>query len=220
VKQNDIEDIIEDRFHGSACVCGAISTLQYPLLPEEDEYVQKCVLKRRMEFTAGRTAARMAMKKLDIAPTAIPRGEKNNPIWPWTLIGSISHCDNTCLCVIADKTKYSSIGVDIEELHRVQLELFPSIFSNDEITVLNKLQNKDLAFHATAGFSIKEAFYKFQYPITRQWLGFKDVEVVVSSDKISLEIVSKAKIKNILPKYDCFFYSRNNLVVTGVFACR
>jgi len=220
MKRNDIETIIEDRFHGSSCVFSAISTLQAPLLPEEEEYIRKCVLKRRMEFTAGRTAARMAMKKMGITSTTIPRGENNMPIWPWPLIGSISHNDNICLCVVADKTKYSSIGVDIEDLHRVQSELFPSIFSNDEIKILDKLHDEELAFQATAGFSIKEAFFKFQYPITRQWLGFKDVEVAVSSDKISLEIVSKAKIRNILPQYNCFCYSGKNFVVTGVFACK
>ena len=214
----EIEFFFEGRFPGVACVCATIDAMQLPLFPEEDEYVCKCVMKRRREFTAGRSAARLAMKKLGITPSVIPRGSHNEPLWPKALAGSISHADDICICVLALKKHYSAIGVDIENPARMQASFFSLIFSETEIMQLVDYENEILPFHATAAFSAKEAFFKFQYPLTRQWLNFKDSKVSIHGDKIDITLSPKALTKGLLPIYHGVLKITDKLIVTGFLA--
>jgi 4'-phosphopantetheinyl transferase EntD len=78
------------------------------------------------------------------------------------------------------------------------------VFTENEKVYLNVLTGRKLEEQSTAIFSIKEAFYKFQHPLTKTFLDFLDVEVslpsmdkvVVISDEISLDsMIRKNKIK-------------------------
>lgn len=214
----DIENFFEQSCPATACICAPVADLQFPLFPEETEYILKCVSKRRREFIAGRSAVRLAMKKLGVPVVAIPRGEQNEPIWPESLTGSISHTNEVCLCVIGSKKRYSAIGVDIEDPKRIESSLFPSIFSDTELKRLENFKDEELALHATALFSAKEAFFKLQHQLTHQWIGFKDVEVCINDDKIELVLVPKAQTKALLPKYHGLVHMASNFIVTGFFS--
>lgn len=217
MNSKDIENFFEKSYPATACICASVADLQFPLFPEEKEYILKCVSKRKKEFIAGRSAARLAMKKLDVPAEAVPRGEQNEPIWPDSLTGSISHTDEICLCVIGSREHYSAIGIDIEDPKRIESSLFPSIFSDTELKRLEDFKDEELALHATALFSAKEAFFKLQHQLTGQWMGFKDVEVSINGDKIELVLLPKAQTKNLLPKYHGLVHAANNFIVTGFF---
>ena len=42
---------------------------------------------------------------------------------------------------------------------------------------MSSLAPEAIGVEATLFFSAKESFYKCQYPLTQQWVGFQDVEV-------------------------------------------
>src|ERR1700744_4974113 len=52
------------------------------LFPGEEAAVARAVAKRRQEFTTGRACARVALTRLGLPPSPIPRGERGDPQWP------------------------------------------------------------------------------------------------------------------------------------------
>jgi len=49
-------------------------------------------------------------------------------------------------------------------------------------------------------FSAKECFYKLQYPLTKQWLGFQDAAIRVNLDKKSFKVTLLKKASPLFPK--------------------
>jgi 4'-phosphopantetheinyl transferase EntD len=160
--------------------------------------------KRLSDFSTGRYCAEKALELLRIYDVIIPIGEDREPIWPDGIVGSISHCDSLVGAIVAKKSEHISLGLDIEEIGRVTSDLWDLVFTENEKVYLNVLTGRKLVEQSTAIFSIKEAFYKFQHPLTKTFLDFLDVEVslpsmdkvVVISDEISLDsMIRKNKIK-------------------------
>ena len=70
-----------------------------------------------------------------------------------------------------------SVGVDVETIGRLEQKLWPTLFTEREADYFKSLPPETVALETTLFFSAKESFYKCQYPITREWVGFQDVEV-------------------------------------------
>jgi 4'-phosphopantetheinyl transferase EntD len=160
--------------------------------------------KRLTDFSTGRYCAIKALEQLGIKDAIIPIGDEREPIWPEGIVGSISHCDSLVGAIVSKKSEHISLGLDIEEIGRVTPDLWDLVFTENEKVYLNVLTGRKLEEQSTAIFSIKEAFYKFQHPLTKTFLDFLDVEVslpsmdkvVVISDEISLDsMIRKNKIK-------------------------
>lgn len=144
----------------------------FPLSPNQ-QYSQK----RLSDFSTGRYCAIKALEKLGIKDVHIPIGEDRAPVWPEGIVGSISHCDSLVGAIVAKNSDHISLGLDIEEIGRVTPDLWDLIFTQKEKDFLINLSDRELQEKSTAIFSIKEAYYKFQYPITKTYLDFLDVEV-------------------------------------------
>jgi 4'-phosphopantetheinyl transferase EntD len=158
-----------------------ISRTDGPLWPEEAVRVARAVPVRQREFVAGRVLARQALALLGGPQTAIPAGEDRLPCWPPGYTGSISHSRQVAAAAVARLTDVAAIGIDIEEIGRVRTELAPQIASPAELAgQLTRLPDRQVALGVI--FSAKEAFYKAQFPITRRFLGFLDVEVDLDPD--------------------------------------
>jgi 4'-phosphopantetheinyl transferase EntD len=71
--------------------------------------------------------------------------------------------------------------LDSEVTGSVKAELWPSICTSSEIDWLHSLPESEQAIAATLIFSAKEAFYKCQYSLLRERLGFHDASVEVVS---------------------------------------
>lgn len=130
------------------------------------------VEKRMREFATGRHCARMALRGLGLSPGPIPMGAQREPCWPDGVAGSISHTDGLSGSIVAWRRDYKSMGLDIERMGAVGEELLPLVltpFERDWVA-------GDTAL-ATVVFSLKEAFYKMQYPLSGQFLDFQEVEV-------------------------------------------
>ncbi|WP_240700321.1 4'-phosphopantetheinyl transferase family protein [Sphingomonas gei] len=148
---------------------------------EENElHVRNASQKRRDEFAAGRSCAAAALKSLGASSLEVGREPGGAPIWPYGATGSISHTDQIAAALVASAKEVRTIGLDVEQIGAVKSDLWPSLFSGAERTKL--AQTSDLfaqSVLATMLFAAKEAFYKAQWPITRQWIDFLEVEVEV-----------------------------------------
>ena len=147
--------------------------LHYLTLPPNQQFSQK----RISDFSTGRYCAIKALEQLGIKDVLIPIGEDRAPVWPEGIVGSISHCDILTGAIVAKNSDHISLGLDIEEIGRVTPDLWDFVFTQNEKRYLSSLSEKEILIQSTAIFSIKEAFYKFQYPLTKTFLDFLDVEV-------------------------------------------
>ncbi|WP_035577987.1 4'-phosphopantetheinyl transferase family protein [Halomonas sp. TG39a] len=144
-----------------------------PIFPIEEEAIALAVEKRRAEFAAGRSAAREALAKMGYAATAIPMGKDRAPIWPFGVVGSITHTASVCLAVTASTHRVLSVGVDVENLISLDNSLISQIAKPNEIELLSVTPE----FAALRIFSMKEAAYKAQYMLSRTFLDFEALEV-------------------------------------------
>jgi 4'-phosphopantetheinyl transferase EntD len=195
-------------------VCGAHGP--WDLTSEEREFLAGAVPGRVNEFGAGRACARAGLASLGWDGVSIPADPDRAPIWPHGAIGSITHVDDYCLAVVARLDRIASLGVDAERVGRVTPNLWPMVMNDLEIDWLARCeQNADLM--ATVVFSAKEAFYKCQYPMTREWLGFKDVSVKVEGDVFEIGVLKRtAAISRSAATFTGRLLVRDQLVICGI----
>jgi 4'-phosphopantetheinyl transferase EntD len=148
------------------------------LYPEEAVHLgNRAVPKRVQEFAAGRLCARRVLTELGFHDFPIRAASDRQPVWPAGVVGSITHTTGFCAAVAAEKKHIAALGLDCELAGSVKTELWPHLFRDDETRWLRMLPPSEQAPAATLMFCVKEAFYKCQYPITRQWLSFHDAWV-------------------------------------------
>lgn len=146
------------------------------LAPGEAAAIASAVPARRAEFAAGRRAARRAMARLGYAPAAILTGADRAPVWPAGLIGSITHCDGHCMAVVAPTGAIRALGIDLEGDGPLPDDLVDTVCTATECRWLATLPQAERGSAAKRVFGAKEAAYKMQYPLTRRFLEFHDVE--------------------------------------------
>lgn len=130
--------------------------------------------KRQAEHLAGRIAAVYALREVgEKQPPAI--GDQRQPLWPTPWFGSISHCGQRALAVIADRP----VGVDIERRFTPQMaaELESSIISPAEKTALLR-SGLPFPLALTLAFSAKESGFKATPAANQRALGFADFQIV------------------------------------------
>ena len=133
--------------------------------------------KRAGEFTAGRLCARRALAAFGREGWDLLAGPDRAPRWPPDMVGSISHVEGYCGAVLAARSRFRSLGLDVELDSRVTAELHEQVLTAAERRCLATAEPGHLNRWATLGFAAKEAFYKCQYPLTGEWLDFIDIEI-------------------------------------------
>jgi 4'-phosphopantetheinyl transferase EntD len=149
------------------------------LLAEEKQYAGKAVAKRIGEYAAGRLCARRALAQFGLVEFALRVGESREPVWPESMVGSITHTTGFCAAVAATKSNLLGVGMDTEIAGSVKPQLFQSICTPREIEWIRTLPCAQQTEAATLLFSAKEAFYKCQFPLVREHLGFQDATIEV-----------------------------------------
>jgi len=174
--------------------------------------------KRLIEFSTGRLCAIKALELLGIRETNIPIGEDRAPIWPRGIVGSISHCDRLAGAIVAKESNHISLGLDVEEIGRVTSDLWDLVFTENEKNFLFSLSKEDQRVKSTAIFSIKEAFYKFQHPLTKTFLDFLDVEVELpglTRVKVLIDTIDPiSKIRS----NQAFYFKENECIISLIVA--
>lgn len=157
-----------------------ITPQRFALHPAEAPAVAHAVAKRQLEFAAGRHCAHRALQALGAAPGPLLVGPARAPLWPAGVVGAISHDDGWAAAAVAHQASCAGLGIDIELMGRFTPAYAASICTPAE-------QQRYLAGRSVAVqqcqlarlFTVKEALFKAQFPLTGAWLDFGDVAVVL-----------------------------------------
>jgi len=186
---------------GVAVAAGSVMRLQEPLHPDERRAIAGAAPRRRRTFVAGRTCARRALARLDVAQVAIPRADDGSPIWPAGVVGSISHTDDDCAAVAGSTDAWTALGLDIEDAGDLPPELWQTVLTEEDEAWLGRRSREHRGRLATLLLSAKEAAYKCQHPSTRRLLAFRDVAVHVDLDSGSFAATAVASGAAILGRF-------------------
>ncbi len=162
--QVDIDDCVG--------VIGPIGDFRDQLLAAESHGMHGWAMKRQLEYSTGRHYAHLAMQALGEPPMAIERRSDRSPIWPDHLLGSIAHCEDTGIAIVARAHACPGIGVDIERRGRIGADLFATLFTEQECRAISN------GGSATGLFCAKEALYKAVHPIVQTFINFTEVSLV------------------------------------------
>jgi 4'-phosphopantetheinyl transferase EntD len=97
------------------------------LLPAEAKALRGMVPKRAREYAAGRLCARRALAELGVVDFAAVTADDRQPIWPDSMVGSITHTAGFCAAVIAPRRCAAAMGIDSEWIGDVKPELWSRI---------------------------------------------------------------------------------------------
>ena len=140
---------------------------------EERQHVEGALASRRAEYSTGRFLAKRALGRLGIEGVSIVAGGRR-PIWPEEVVGSITHSRDYGIAVVAERSQFAGLGIDLELESRVSEKIAPRTMTERE------RERSGVAwppFVPTANFSAKEAVFKAINPIVGLMIGFKEVEV-------------------------------------------
>jgi len=185
----------------------------YPLLDDENSYGDSWGIQRKLDFSTGRYCAHNAMHKLGVKQQAILMSGRL-PVWPDGLVGSISHSRNLCGAVAARSDCYHSVGLDIEDVSRFSPSLWNAICTDSELAELENKRPELKQNHAALLFAMKEAFYKFQFPLTSHYLGFKDVNIHFEMEHCRISVQNeKQHAAMIWPALDTYYTFENGSII-------
>lgn len=174
---------------------------------------------RLRQYSGGRACAHAALDALGVERAPLLSGDDRPPVWPEGITGSISHTRTWCGAVTGRRDDPAiaggSLGLDGEAVGRVTERLWRRLFVAEELAHLNALTDPTLA--ATVMFSVKEAYYKAQYPHTRSWVGFDDVRIEWLDVGVRLHKATGLDALDAMAwPVDARWERRDDLVVTGV----
>lgn len=154
------------------------------LAPSEEVAMTRAIPARRREFAVGRAAARAALQEAGLSPCALPMGPDRAPVWPSGVCGSISHGGGMAAALAARTTDWASLGLDLEPAIPLEPDLA------DLVRAPGDADNGVLPGFLAAKliFSVKEAAFKAQFPLTRLWLDHRDVSVSLSPTRFALTL--------------------------------
>lgn len=170
---------------GVHAVEGPILFGGWDVTPEEMARTGSYAAHRKAEFMTGRTYARRALRSLGMPAPTIGWNADRSPIWPEGVIGCVTHTRDYCAAVVGRTDgphAIRGIGVDIETPGRITDAMGMKTFTEAERAALALAPEESRQERMCAIFCAKEAFYKMQFPLTKAWVGFQDVEVTLGED--------------------------------------
>ena len=145
------------------------------------ERLETAVLKRRVEFLAGRHCAREAMRARapESAEHLIARGENREPLWTNGIVGAISHTHGYAAAAVARTNALRGVGLDIERWVKPTAPetIGAHIAREGELDALVGQTAWSAPVALTLLFSAKESLYKCLYPEVQRFFGFHDATI-------------------------------------------
>jgi len=174
-----------------AFACHHISELpDSPLLPEEQACLSsEAASKRCQEFALGRFCARKALSHFHIhAQPVLRHSETREPLWPESIVGSITHSNEWGVAAVGQKQSVLGVGVDLECFDRkVNLGIQRLVCVPEENQWLNALASEQQKHALILLFSAKESIFKCLFPLCREYIAFKDALVHIDEQHSSFE---------------------------------
>lgn len=143
--------------------------------------IQRSVRKRQAEFFFGRLCANAALERLGFVGVPVGIGELREPVWPETLVGSITHTSTMAGATAMRAQPRRGVGIDIENVVSPESGAsMPGFVVNEqEMSYLRFLsRDMDLAVLLTLVFSAKESFFKGVNAAVMHYFDFDAIELV------------------------------------------
>jgi 4'-phosphopantetheinyl transferase EntD len=194
------------------------------LTASELHSISHCGEKRIQDFARGRACAHRVLSELGIQNFSLLAGEKREPIWPDGITGSITHTAGFAAAVAAPRSEIAAVGVDCEIIESVDEELWSRICTPTEQARLVCVPVPERGRQAALIFAAKEAFYKCQFPVSREWVGFEDVDIEPTYRPATAGTFRILPQKSLpvsegwVASLVCRFQFRHRWVITGVSA--
>ena len=163
---------------GSTFEVAIIDQHSAELLPEEWQLIESWAPSRQREFAAGRMCARRALDLLGVVTSGLLPDADGIPQWPEGTVGSISHCRGVAMAMTAKSVDCRLLGLDLEKTNRLSAGAIKQVLHPVEQIFAGGDQQK-----ASILFSLKEAFYKAQFPKWRAVGNFSDLALEVDLAK-------------------------------------
>jgi enterobactin synthetase component D len=139
----------------------------------------RAVLKRRIEYQAGRFCAQQALQGCSAgdAPSVIGMGAHGEPLWPPGIVGAITHTHGFAAAAVALQRDARALGLDAERLTRLSADVLDYIAVPAEIQALELTSGMAGAEVSSIVFSAKEALFKCLYPEVQRYFDFRDAVI-------------------------------------------
>lgn len=163
------------------------------LLPEEAAAIKSGRGERLLEFRGGRHCARRALERLGLPGAPVLRASDRAPVWPEGFVGSIAHTRSRergfCGAAVARASDARSLGLDVEFDTPLERALWARVLTEGERALIEQRPESLRGYLSKLVFSAKECAYKCQYPLSKQFLEFHDVEVTISEERHEVSAV-------------------------------
>ncbi|HWC27401.1 MAG TPA: 4'-phosphopantetheinyl transferase superfamily protein [Solirubrobacteraceae bacterium] len=172
--------MIEQLVPATVAAVATRADVEAELFAEEVRSLGFAVPRRRREFQTGRACARRALARLGLPAAAVATGARGEPLWPASVVGSITHCDGYRACAAAHARDVRALGIDAEvdaPLPAGVLDAVASAGERGALAALPPLRCWDRVL-----FSAKEALFKAWYPLTGVALAFEEADVRIDAD--------------------------------------
>lgn len=180
----DQRKMLEALFGPDVVVAAATPSLvNDKLYPDELAHIERAARQRRAEFGTARVLAREALTQLGVAPVSLVPNPDRSPRWPPGVTGTISHTSGLCAVAVTKMMGIIGLGLDIENNEPLPEDIEPIICTADERDWLFQFKLSDRATIGRLIFSVKEALYKSQYAVTKEYFDFLDVSVGIDLDE-------------------------------------
>lgn len=146
------------------------------LTATEAAIIAGVVSKRREHFAAGRACAHAALMALGTPAASLGKRADGAPDWPAGVSGSIAHCPEAAVAIVAAQARWPLLGIDIEGDRRLDPAAAAYVLTVAERQQLAELPG-DPGRWALAAFSAKECVHKAVHPATGVFLEFHEVEI-------------------------------------------
>lgn len=192
-----MEDIVASLFvsgvavaHGPALVSDRDVTLACARYP----FLAGAVPSRQREFVAGRSYAAAALAELGAGETEVGRGPDGEPVFPPEYVGSISHCEGMCVAVAAAATTALALGVDVEREGAQSPAFVARVCGPVELASFRALGGSAEEL-ALVVWSAKETLHKLLFPLTREVLALRSLEISLTADAfVARLLVARASL--------------------------
>lgn len=159
---------------GCAFEVAAVTDYLAELYEPERAWVHTWSVHRQNEFSTGRLCARHALAELGVAAGDLLPDADGIPQWPEGGLGCISHSRGIAMAVTARMGTPLLLGLDLEKTNRLSVRAIQQVVHPLEGAFVGGDQVR-----ASILFSLKEAFYKAQFPRWRTAGNFHDMALEV-----------------------------------------
>ncbi len=175
---------------GSSVYLSIVSGATKFTFSDEEALVVHASDGRRAEFITGRESLRKVLGQLGFAPQAILPNASGAPMLPDGAVGSIAHSRKLCCAIAGRNSDFMALGIDIEGTDRLTAQAAKRVTTANEI-----IWTGGDRVRASILFSLKESFYKMQFPRWKRYANFEDLSLEVNLTS------GTAKIAKISPKF-------------------